>query len=110
MLPLGPDVAAVMACDFWRYLSRLPMRRAGPSQNAARPSADAAAPVLLTVDETAALLRTSRKAIYAMVERARLPGVVRIGRRVLFRRVELIQWLDRLGTPSYRDPTESPKG
>ena len=75
------------------------MRRAGPSVNAARPSADVSAPFLLTVDETAALLRTSRKAIYAMVERGKLPGVVHIGRRVLFRRLELMRWLDSLGTP-----------
>ena len=51
---------------------------------------------LLTVDETAALLRTSRKAIYVMVERGKLPGVVRIGKRILFRRVELMRWLDNL--------------
>ena len=42
-------------------------------------------PLLATVDETAALLRTSRKAVYAMIERRQLPGVVRIGRRVLIR-------------------------
>jgi excisionase family DNA binding protein len=41
--------------------------------------------VLLTPTEVAALLRTSRKAIYTMIERAQLPGVVRIGRRVLVR-------------------------
>ena len=38
-------------------------------------------PLLATVDETAALLRTSRKAIYSMIERGQLPGVTRIGRR-----------------------------
>ena len=50
--------------------------------------------VLLTVDETAALLRTSRKAIYAMAERAQLPGVTRIGRRLLVHRDDLRCWLD----------------
>ena len=54
----------------------------------------ATAPELLTVDEVAALLRTSRKAVYAMVERRQLPGVTRIGRRVLVRRSELLSWLD----------------
>lgn len=51
--------------------------------------------LLLTVDETAELLRTSRSAIYAMVERRQLPGVIRIGRRVLLRRDELVNWLDQ---------------
>lgn len=57
-------------------------------------------PVLLTVEETASLLRTSRKAIYAMVGRAQLPGVVRIGRRVLFRTDTLVDWLGQKSTPS----------
>jgi len=51
-------------------------------------------PPLLTVDEVAAILRTSRKAIYAMVERMQLPGVIRIGRRLLVRRDDLFSWLD----------------
>jgi excisionase family DNA binding protein len=50
--------------------------------------------VFLTPHEAAALLRTSRKAIYAMVERGQLPGVTRIGRRVLLRRDDLFSWLD----------------
>lgn len=52
-----------------------------------------APPELLTVGEVADWLRTTRKAIYAMVARGQLPGVVRIGRRVLFERQELISWL-----------------
>jgi len=50
-------------------------------------------PDLLTADEVAALLRTTRTAIYVMVSRQQLPGVVRIGRRVLFRRREIEAWL-----------------
>ena len=57
-------------------------------------------PLLLTVSETATLRRTSRKAIYAMIERALLPGVVRIGRRVLVRRDDLLQWLSQKSAPS----------
>jgi len=57
-------------------------------------------PLLLTVDEAASLLRTSRPAIYAMVERRQLPGVTRIGRRVLFRRADLLDWLDQKTVPA----------
>ena len=59
--------------------------------------------VLLTVNEVAAVLRTSPKAIYAMIERGQLPGVRRIGRRVLVRRAELLHWLDH-------NCASSPKG
>jgi excisionase family DNA binding protein len=62
-----------------------------------------AIPEFLTADEVAALLRTSRKAIYAMIERHQLPGVRRIGRRVLVRRIELLDWLDH-------NCASSPKG
>ena len=58
------------------------------------------APVLLTVDEVAKLLRTTRRAIYAMIARCQLPGVTRIGRRVLITEAELIQWLDQNRAPS----------
>lgn len=61
------------------------------------------APELLRVDEVAALLRTTPKAIYAMVERRSLPGVVRIGRRVLVRRDVL------LGALTARDVDETTK-
>ena len=57
-------------------------------------------PVLLTPAEVAGLLRTSRKAIYTMIERAQLPGVVRIGRRVLVREDTLLDWLRQKSTPS----------
>jgi excisionase family DNA binding protein len=60
-----------------------------------KPSPPHSLPILLTVDEAALLLRTSRRAIYAMVERNQLPGVARIGRRVLVRRADLIDWLDQ---------------
>ena len=52
-------------------------------------------PVLLTVDEAATLLRTTRRAIYAMTERQQLPGVIRIRRRVLLRADDLLNWLDQ---------------
>ena len=59
-----------------------------------------ALPVLLTVDEAATLLRTTRRAIYAMIERRQLPGVIRIRRRVLFRADDLLYWLDQKRAPS----------
>jgi excisionase family DNA binding protein len=56
--------------------------------------------MLLTPDEVATLLRTTRKGIYAMAERGVLPGVVRLGRRGLFRRDDLLSWLDERRAPS----------
>ena len=57
-------------------------------------------PVLLTPVEVADLLRTTKKAIYSMVERGQLPGIVRIGRRVLVREDALLDWLRQKSTPS----------
>ena len=60
-------------------------------------------PVLLTVNEAAVLLRTTRKAIYSLVERRQLPGVTRIGRRVLFRADDLLHWLGQKRAPSPKE-------
>jgi excisionase family DNA binding protein len=57
-------------------------------------------PLLLTASETAMLLRTTRKAVYAMIERGLLPGVIRIGRRVLVQRDDLLHWLSQKSAPS----------
>ncbi|MBP7779562.1 MAG: helix-turn-helix domain-containing protein [Acidobacteria bacterium] len=54
-----------------------------------------ALPMLLTADDAADLLRTTRRAVYAMVERHQLPGVIRLRRRVLFRADVLLDWLTR---------------
>jgi excisionase family DNA binding protein len=59
-------------------------------------------PALLLVSEVADLIRTSRKGVYSMIERGQLPGVVRIGRRVLVRRDDLLHWLGQKSTPSPR--------
>jgi excisionase family DNA binding protein len=53
-----------------------------------------AAPALLTVDEVADYLRTSRAAVYHLVARGQLPGVVKVGRRVLVKRLVLEKSLD----------------
>ncbi len=57
-------------------------------------------PLLLTVSETAVILRTSPKAVYTMIERGALPGVTRLGRRVLVRSAELLDFLDHNRAPS----------
>ena len=62
-----------------------------------------AMPMLLTVDDAADLLRTTRRAIYAMLERRQLPGVIRIRRRVLIRSSELLEWLDQKRAPSLKE-------
>jgi excisionase family DNA binding protein len=73
-----------------------------PSQ----PGRDAATrhglPKLLTSGEVAELLRTTRKAVYALVERRQIPGVIRIGRRVLFQQHALVDWLGQKSSPSER--------
>lgn len=57
-------------------------------------------PPLLSADEVAGLLRTTRKAIYGMIERRQIPGVVRIGeRRILVRRDVLLAWLHERELP-----------
>ena len=60
-------------------------------------------PLLLTVDETAALLRTTPKAVYLMIHRGQLPGVTRVGKRVLVRRDDLVAWLDESRASSLKE-------
>ena len=62
-----------------------------------------ALPMYLTTGEAADLLRTTRKAIYVMIERRRLPGVKKIGRRVLIHTQTLVSWLDQQGAPSLQE-------
>jgi excisionase family DNA binding protein len=57
-------------------------------------------PLLLTAEETAEILRTTRQAIYIMAARGQLPGVTRIGRRLLVRSEDLLTWIDQKRTPS----------
>ncbi len=60
-------------------------------------------PTLLTMEEVAQVLRTSPRAVYAMVGRKQLPGVIRIGRRVLVREDALLSWLDQKRVPSLEE-------
>lgn len=79
---------------------RRPPRRQALSRPADHISSTGALPLLLTVDDAADLLRTTRRAVYAMVERRQLPGVVRLRRRVLVRADVLLDWLDQKRAPS----------
>ena len=51
----------------------------------------------LDVDETAALLRTTPSALYSQRHRGEAPGSlgVRVGRRILWRLVDVETWFDR---------------
>jgi excisionase family DNA binding protein len=57
-------------------------------------------PPLLKAEEVAELLRTSRKAIYTMVERGSIPYVRVSRKRVLFDRDQLLAWIDERRAPS----------
>jgi excisionase family DNA binding protein len=50
-------------------------------------------PEVLTADEAAALLRVSRKAIYAAANRGEIPGAFRLGRSIRFSRAALVAWM-----------------
>lgn len=82
--------------------SETPRQFASLHRSALIPGGAEALPVLLTVDDVAQLLRTTNRAIYAMIERQQLPGIVRIGRRVLFRAADLLDWLYQKSAPSHR--------
>jgi excisionase family DNA binding protein len=65
--------------------------------------------VLLTVDEVAILLRTTRKSIYTRCARGQLPGVVRLGRRILFQKDVLLAWV-AAGFPPFSHPNSKNPG
>ena len=61
----------------------------------ARPRHPAEAlPLLLSAHEVAGVLRTTRRAVYAMAARGELPGLVRIGRRLRVDSDVLVGWLN----------------
>jgi excisionase family DNA binding protein len=53
-------------------------------------------PDILTVDETARLLRISRGLAFAAARRGDIPAV-RVGRRLLVPRARLFEWLETAG-------------
>jgi excisionase family DNA binding protein len=70
----------------------------------ANENADDELRLFFTAREVAQLLRTTVKAVYALAERGLLPGVTRLGRRLLFRRAELLDWLRQKSAPSPKGP------
>ena len=60
-------------------------------------------PILLRAEDVADLLRTSRKAVYAMAQRGALPGVTRVGRRLLINRDDVVKWLQERRAPSAKE-------
>ena len=77
-------------------------RAEGVDGTGAQPSSGAL-PLLLTADETAEILRTTRAGVYALAARGQLPGVTRIGRRLLVRSAVLVEWLDQKRAPSQQE-------
>jgi len=61
-------------------------------------------PELLTPDEVAVWLRTSKKAVYAKAERGGLPGAIRVGRRLYFLRAELLGLVEQGRVPHLGGP------
>lgn len=61
------------------------------------------APLVLTVDEVAELLRCDRKTVYSMIEQGKLPGVRKVGRSIRIAREPLLAWL-RQDAPSQGTP------
>jgi excisionase family DNA binding protein len=61
---------------------------------------------LMSPDELAKWLYCSRKAIYHRVQRGQLPGVVRLGRRLYFRRSTVLNFVrqqERRARPSLEE-------
>lgn len=57
-----------------------------------------AVPPLMTVEELALLLQTSKGAIYARLARGGIPGALRLGRTLRFDRRVIVQWLSANST------------
>src|SRR5688572_4983852 len=80
--------------------SEISPRRTRLARAVQPPANDLHRSVFLTPAEAADLLRTTRKAIYSMIERGQLAGVRRLGRRVLIHRGELLDSLEHNRTSS----------
>lgn len=59
-------------------------------------------PELLSAEDVAAWLRTTKKAVYLMVARGQLPKPLKIGRRLLWDRQSLANWIAEKRVASLR--------
>ena len=66
---------------------------------------DIGMPELLTADEVAAWLKTTRKAVYAKAERGTLAGATYVGRRLYFLRADLLRSLEQGRVPHLGGPS-----
>ena len=60
---------------------------------------DIGMPELLTADEVAVWLKTTRKAVYAKAERGTIAGATYVGRRLYFIRADLLRSLEQGRVP-----------
>ncbi len=60
---------------------------------AKRPPSRSVLPDFLKAEEVAALLRIDRKTVYEAAKRHEIPGVIRLGRVLRFRRDAVLAWM-----------------
>ena len=66
---------------------------------------------LLTIDETAALLKLSDRTIYAMLREGRLPGAAKVSGKWRIDKRKLLAWVARGGELAEQgDATEKSRG
>jgi excisionase family DNA binding protein len=94
------DTVDTLSCDSRTDTPPLKGGLSGVRPSRGQRSANARPPLLATIPEVAELLRTTPTAVYAMVARGQLPGVTRLGRRILVRSADLLHWLDQKRSPS----------
>ena len=83
------------------YLEQQVLRPPGSSAPGGTDAGTSNGP-LLTVEEVAQLLRTTPKGVYAKVARSQLPGAIRVGRALRFRRSDVVKLLAEGRAPSSR--------
>lgn len=66
-------------------------------------------PLMLTVEETARVLRIGRNGAYEAVASGAIPSI-RIGRKIRVPRKALAAWIDDTGDDGHVDPTTVPPG